>query len=143
MRWASISIVLAAGLGFSSCASPPPVEDAVASDDYPILTGRFADQVVTKPLVAIESYIGADHFYVKFDGPDGIVYSGGNWSERIDLMAIKADESDTYAGPYILPLEYQQSERWNSLPESPLVPQLLSSEQWLRFLNGLMASVPH
>ena len=141
MRWASISIVLAAGLGFSGCASPPTVDDTLAPDDYPILPGRFAEQAVTQPLVAIESYIGDEHFYVKFDGPDGIVYAGGNWSERIDIAAVVDDDSGSYAGPYILPFQYVQSERWPSLPEKPIVPRLLSSERWLRFLNSLMASV--
>ena len=47
-----------------------------------ILPGHFPDEPVTKPLVAIEALIGANEFFVSYEGEHGLVYSGGNWSNR-------------------------------------------------------------
>ncbi|MCP5113846.1 MAG: hypothetical protein GY953_23690, partial [bacterium] len=84
------------------------------------MPGRFAAEPVLQPLVAKEAFVGESNFYVSFEGADGLVYAGGNWSNRIDIEVLERDADGTYAGPYILPLEYQQHDRWASIPESPL-----------------------
>ena len=38
-------------------------------------------------------------------------------------------------------LAYQQRERWPALPESPITPRLLDSEQWGRFREQLFSAL--
>jgi len=127
--------------GVVSCSSQPstPVENE--TDDLPRLQGRFAEQGVLSPLAAVEAYVGEDEFFVSYEGTDGLVYAGGNWSNRMDLTAIVENSDNTYLGPYILPLGYQQSDRWAELPDEPIIPALLSSEQWDRFRERLFSNV--
>ena len=72
----------------AGCASQQP-EQVPSHDDLRVLPGRFADEPVTKPLVAKEAYIGSERFFVAYEGEDGLVYSGGNWSNRVDLTALR------------------------------------------------------
>ena len=76
-------------------------------DELHTLPGRFVEEPVTEPLVAVEAYIGTDEFFLAYEGPDGLVYSGGNWSNRIDLNALRQGPDGDYAGPFILSLEYR------------------------------------
>src|SRR5210317_792251 len=110
---------LLALLGVTGCASQQAALDP-EHEDLRVLPGRFADEPVTKPLVAVEAYIGSDEFYVAYTGEDGLVYSGGNWSNRVDLAALKQGPDGDYAGPFILPLEYHSARRWAKLPEKPI-----------------------
>jgi hypothetical protein len=124
----------------AGCTSQQP-EQVPEDDDLRVLPGRFADEPVTKPLVAVEAYIGSDEFFVAYEGEDGLVYSGGNWSNRVDLTALKQGPDGDYAGPFILPLEYHSAKRWEKLPEKPIVPRLLSSKYWSRFIDEVFATV--
>lgn len=127
--------------GLASCAGQPNQPVAGEPDDLPRLQGRFAEQGVLSPLAAVEAYVGDDEFYVSYEDADGLVYAGGNWSDRVDLSGILENSDNTYLGPYILPLGYQESERWAELPDDPIIPTLLSSEQWDRFREQLFANV--
>jgi cardiolipin synthase len=127
--------VLAAG-----CA-PQQAKDIPGHDELRVLPGRFADEPVTRPLTAVEAYIGRDEFFVAYEGEDGLVYSGGNWSNRVDLTTLRQGPDGDYAGPFILPLEYHGAERWESLPENPIVPRLLSSKYWNRFIDDVFETV--
>jgi cardiolipin synthase len=124
----------------AGCASPQAKQDPT-HDDLRVLPGRFADEPVTKPLVAVEAYIGSDEFFVAYEGEEGLVYSGGNWSNRIDLTALSQGTDGDYAGPFILPLEYHQGKRWQKLPENPIVPRLLGSKYWNRFIDEVFEIV--
>ena len=130
-----LPLLVAAG-----CASQQAERDP-AHEDLRVLPGRFADEAVTKPLVAVEAYIGSDEFYVAYTGEDGLVYSGGNWSNRVDLAALRQGPDGGYAGPFILPLEYHTAGRWQSLPDNPIVPRLLSSKHWNRFIDEVFETV--
>ena len=133
-----LCIALLGGIG-NAFGQPVPL-GANEPPIYPTLQGRFADEPIREPLVALEAFAGESDFYISYRGGDGIVYAGGNWSSRIDLEAI-TDAGGAYSGPYILPIEYQQRERWVGLPQSQVTPRLLSIEQWRRFRNKLFASV--
>jgi len=124
----------------AGCASPQPEQDP-AFDELRVLPGRFADEPVMKPLVAVEAYIGSQEFFVAYEDEDGLVYSGGNWSNRVDLTALRQGPDGDYAGPFILPLEYFRAQRWEKLPENPIVPRLLSSKYWNRFIDEVFATV--
>ena len=105
-------LLLLAAWWVTSCGSQA-VEPDVDVDELHTLTGRFVEEPVTEPLVAVEAYIGKDEFFLAYEGPDGLVFSGGNWSNRIDLNALGQGPDGDYAGPFILSLEYHQAERWN------------------------------
>ena len=130
-----LALLVAAG-----CASQQAGHDP-AHEDLRVLPGRFADEAVTKPLVAVEAYIGTDEFYVAYTGEEGLVYSGGNWSNRVDLAALRQGPGGDYAGPFILPLEYHTARRWQTLPDNPIVPRLLSSKHWNRFIDEVFETV--
>jgi cardiolipin synthase len=134
-----LQLSLAAALIFG-CAAPQS-DPEIADQELHTLPARFADEPVTHPLVATEALIGTEEFYVAYEGEDGLVYSGGNWSNRIDLTALSQGPDGEYAGPFILPLEYHQRNRWEELPEQPIVPRLLSSKYWSRFTELVFESV--
>jgi cardiolipin synthase len=131
-------------LGFSlitGCSGQPVSDSDFATEDYPILPAKFAEQGVARSLVTSEAFIGDDQFFISYESEDGLVFAGGNWSNRIDIAAVEENTDGTYRGPYILPLDFQQRERWSEVPESPIRPRLLSIEQWDRFRGSLFASV--
>jgi len=136
------SLLFAAAL-LQACSNGAPVAGGNADDfsDYPTLVGRFADEPDLEPLIARDAFIGDNEFYVSYDTSQGRVYAGGNWSERIDILAVEQDRSGTYGGPYILPLEYQQPDRWSSIPEKPITPRQLTVEQWHRFRESFFDNV--
>ena len=127
-------------LAMTSCAAPEPEQDP-RIDELRVLPGRFADEPVTRPLKAVEAYIGREEFFVAYEGEDGLVYSGGNWSNRVDLTTLRQGPDGDYAGPFILPLEFHSAKRWASLPENPIVPRLLSSKYWNRFIDDVFETV--
>ncbi len=133
-------LVLLVGM-FVACAGQPGTPEEGDTTDLPRLQGRFAEQGVLSPLIAVEAYVGDEEFYVSYESADGLVYAGGNWANRIDLTAVEEKHDNSYAGPYILPLAYQQSGRWTSIPDAPITPRLLSSKQWGRFREQLFATV--
>ena len=121
----------------SACASQQPAP----AENIRLLPGKFAEEPITDPLVAVEAFIGPKEFYISYEGEDGLVYAGGNWSNRVDLTALAQGDDADYAGPYILSLEYQQTGRWEEVPESPIMPRLLSSKYWNRFIDTVFESV--
>ncbi|HSN51179.1 MAG TPA: phosphatidylserine/phosphatidylglycerophosphate/cardiolipin synthase family protein [Woeseiaceae bacterium] len=127
-------------LGAAGCA-PQQSKPDPTHDELPVLPGRFADEPVTKPLVAVEAYIGEHEFFVAYAGEGGVVYSGGNWSNRVDITALRQGPGGDYAGPFILPLEYHSRKRWENLPEKPIVPRLLGSKYWNRFIDEVFDTV--
>ena len=122
----------------SACAPTPEIE---AGDDIRLLPGRFAEEPVTTPLVAREAFIGPSEFYISYESDAGVIYSGGNWSNRIDLATLGQGPDSPFSGPYILPLEFHQETRWPDVPEEPIVPRLLSSKYWNRFIDRVFESV--
>ena len=64
-----------------SCGAPEK-SGSIPDEELRILFGCFAEEPVTKPLVANEALIGANEFFVSYKGEDGLVYSDGNWSNR-------------------------------------------------------------
>ena len=122
----------------ASCASP---DLAAPGDDLRTLPGHFAKEPVANPLTAVEAFIGTSEFYVSYKSDDGVVYSGGNWSDHIDRTVLDENPEGPYLGPYILPLEYHQESRWPEMPVEPIVPRLLGSKYWNRFIDTVFESV--
>ena len=141
----SVQVVCLLGFSFITGCSGQPVSDSdFATENYPILPAKFAEQGVARSLVTSEAFIGEDAFFISYESEDGLIFAGGNWSNRIDIAAVEGNTDGTYGGPYILPLDFQQRERWSEVPESPIRPRLLTSEQWDRFRDDLFSSIlPH
>ena len=129
-----VSVLLLA----SGCASH---HEIALDGDVRMLPGRFAEEPVTEPLVAVEAFIGPTEFYVSYESEDGLVYSGGDWSNQIDVATLGQGAEGTYAGPYILSLEYHQRSSWAAVPDNPIVPRVLSSKHWNRFIDTVFESV--
>ena len=142
-RVAAVSILLGLVLAAASCQSQrTEVEDQTeVADELPTLVGKFAEEGVASSLISDEAYIGPDDFYIRYERNDGVVYAGGRWSHRLDIEVVEQQTDGRYAGPYILPIEYQQSERWPEVPGKLITPRILSSQQWSRYLNSLFATV--
>ena len=54
-------------LAVASCSTQQTSNDPT-HEELRLLPGRFADEPVTKPLVAVEAYIGDEEFYVAYEG---------------------------------------------------------------------------
>jgi hypothetical protein len=134
-------LVLLLAMTTGSCSSQHSVVDEVPPGEHPTLQGRFAEEGALEPLVALEAFGANGEFLISYQSAAGVIYGGGNWSNRIDLATEASDDDLTYSGPYILPLEYQQLERWAEVAEKEIIPTLLSLEQWNRFHERLFASV--
>jgi len=93
-----------------------------------MLPARFADEGPSEPLVALDAFIDETDFYIRYQIGDDILYTGGEWANRINLATIEAGGAQ--GGPYILPLQYHQTERWASTPDEPVVAKVLSSDDW-------------
>ena len=129
----ALTLLLAAACASNSEKTP--------ADDMRTLPGRFAEEPVTTPLTIVEAFIGPSEFYVSYKSKDGLVHSGGNWSNKIDVAALEQGQDAEFSGPYILPLEYQQRARWDELPDAPIVPRILGSKYWNRFIDTVFESV--
>ena len=132
----SVAVPIIAAI-VSACAATPEEPP----DDIHILPGKFAEEPVTQPLKAVEAFIGPEEFYLSFESEEGIIYSGGNWSSRVDLAAFQPGSEDDYTGPFIIPLEYRQVTRWTDTPDSPITPRLLGSKDWNRFIERVFQTV--
>jgi cardiolipin synthase len=127
--------------GVSGCAGQDESADNSIPGDYPTLPGSFALDDPPQVLVAVEAFLDQDNFYVSYEAGSELVYAGGNWGERIDLEAVRENSDGTYSGPYILPLQYRLQTRWPENPDDPIVPELLTVEQWERFRGQLFAAI--
>jgi cardiolipin synthase len=133
LRQFAILWVTATCLG--SCGGEP---DAVT---YPTLVGRFADEGNLQQFVGDQAFISDSEFFVRFKRGEDVVYGGGDWKNRIQLTNAQNSES---SGPYILPLQYQQTERWDDLPDNAEAVTILQSDDWQEFRDSLFAAVlPH
>ncbi|GAF86718.1 unnamed protein product, partial [marine sediment metagenome] len=128
-----VCVFASATFWLSGCLAEEPTAD------YRTLPGEFAREVLTEPLVATEAFIDDEQFYVRYEGPGGTLYSGGEWTQRIPVDAITAGES--YAGPYILPLAYQRDTPWPDPPATRKTGRILSEAEWQAFRDRLLATV--
>ncbi len=106
----------------AACVSEP------GQFDYPVLAGRFADEGEPPTLVAEEAWLSGTDFYVRFRRGNEVRYGGGNWAKRIPILELS--EGGQYNGPYLLPLQYEQEERWRGLPDDRVTAALLSVSDW-------------
>jgi cardiolipin synthase len=107
--------------------------------DYPTLVGRFAEEAETLPLIADEAWLSGTDFYVRFRRGENVRYAGGNWAGRIPILEL--DAGGQYDGPFLLPLQYERSERWATLPADRKPVRLLDIADWHALRARLFASI--
>jgi cardiolipin synthase len=105
----------------------------------PTLAGHFAQAHDSEPLIADEAYLGDRNFYVRFRRGDEIRYGGGSWGDRIPVLRLVP--GGDFQGPWILPLQYQQAERWQDLPDKLVATRLLSIKDWHELRDRLFESI--
>jgi len=106
----------------AACVSEP------GEFDYPVLVGRFADEGEPLAPVADEAWLSGTDFYVRFRRGNEVRYGGGNWAKRIPILKLR--EGGPYDGPYLLPLQYEQEERWQELPDDRVAATVLGVPDW-------------
>jgi cardiolipin synthase len=105
---------------------------------YPTLEGKFATAGDISPLVADQAYISDDEFFVRYSQDGRRYYGGGRWSNRIDIIGRNPGGSLT--GPFILPLEYRNSEPWPVSPQGHKPVTILDSNDWHELRKQLLDS---
>jgi hypothetical protein len=70
----SLALLLAVSCGIQNKNSDTP------GDELRILRGHFAEEPISKPLCAVETFLGTNEFFVSYESEVGLVYSVGNWS---------------------------------------------------------------
>jgi len=125
--------------GLFLCASLGPCTSQPETSDFPTLPARFADEGPQQPLIALEAFRDDTDFFIRYQFGDEILYTGGEWGERIDLEAIESGSSQS--GPFILPLQYHHAQKWAEEPANPVYASILGSEDWKKFRDAFFASV--
>ena len=94
----------------------------------------------TLPMIALEGYRDGTNFFVKYSLGGRILYSGGNWRERVELVEDEAMPSN-YAVPSLVPMQYRQSTPWEALPEDAINIPIFGVEQWQLLRDRLLRAV--
>lgn len=105
---------------------------------YPTLEGSFAATEDHLPLVADQAYISDDEFFVRYSQDGRQYYGGGRWSNRIDIIGSGSGRS--LMGPFILPLEYRNTEPWPVSPHGHQPITILDSNDWHELRTQLLDS---
>ncbi|MDH4072741.1 MAG: phosphatidylserine/phosphatidylglycerophosphate/cardiolipin synthase family protein [Gammaproteobacteria bacterium] len=133
---ASASVI---AIGYLSFASSPSCTSQPATEEYLTLPARFADEAAAQPLEALDAWRDDTEFFVRYRVGDDIRYTGGTWSDRIDLEALA--DGETGKGPFILPLGYHRSTPWPESPPGAIDAKILGATDWQAFRDGFVASV--
>jgi hypothetical protein len=99
------------------------------------LVGESATAVMT----ALESYRGDAKFFIKYRSGDQILYSGGDWQDRLELS--KEPVPASYASPSMLPMQFHQQDPWDSLPDDAIRIPVLGVDQWQELRDRMLRSV--
>lgn len=95
----------------------------------------------TVPLIALEGYRDESNFYVKYRRGNEVLYSGGNWRDRLQLVESPAPASPDYSKPSLLPMQYHQQASWEPFPEDVIRIPVFGVEQWLLLRERLLRAV--
>jgi len=127
-RWRS-SLTLVFALLLGGCAAPQPglsvLEDSAA--------------IETLPMIALEGYRDDTGFYIKYRLGGRLLYTGGNWGERVHL--VDAPAAGNYAVPSLVPMQYHRAEPWNALPPDAVEIPVFPVEHWRLLRDRLLRAV--
>ena len=127
-----VAVSLCCILLLAACASTPP--DVIPPLEDPAV-------METLPMIALEGYRDDQDFYVKYRLGGRILYAGGGWRDRIELVDRPAGEVENYAVPTLVPMQYHHSAPWEELPADAINLRILGVEKWRLLRDRLLRSV--
>jgi len=95
----------------------------------------------TQPMIALAGYRDDSNFFVKYRYGDRILYAGGNWRDRVELIESPAPAPPHYASPSLVPIQYHQETPWESLPKDAISIPVLGVEKWHLLRDRLLRAV--
>ena len=101
-----------------------------------VLDDSSVDQSL--PMIALEGYRDDRSFFIKYQVGDKILYGGGNWSARVELIEDPAPPPQNYAVPTLVPIQYRQLTPWESLPAERVEVPIFPVEQWRRLRDRML-----
>jgi cardiolipin synthase len=128
-RWNLVNLVFPIVLLAAGCASRPAtfqLDDAAGDTEAP-------------PMVALEAYRDDRNFFVRYRLGERMLYSGGDWRDRLELIDEPAPEN--YATPSLVPMQYHREAPWESLPPNAINIPIFGIEQWRLLRDRLLRSV--
>ena len=130
-RWIIVAFIFCVSLLTNGCATNsaiPPVKDNIAESE-------------TQPMIALAGYRDNSNFFVKYRYGDRILYAGGNWRERVELIESPAPAPPHYASPSLVPMQYHQETPWESLSKDAISIPVLGVEKWHLLRDRLLRAV--
>lgn len=95
----------------------------------------------TLPMIALAGYRDESNFYVKYRYGERILYTGGNWRDRVELIDSPAPAPPHYAIPSLVPMHYHQETPWESLPKDAISLPVLGVDKWHLLRDRLLRAV--
>ena len=95
----------------------------------------------TLPMIAVEGYRDERDFYVKYQLGGRILYAGGGWRDRVELVERPAEEETNYAVPTLVPMQYHRAAAWEELPADAVKIRILGVEKWRLLRDRLLRRV--
>ncbi|NHN36151.1 phosphatidylserine/phosphatidylglycerophosphate/cardiolipin synthase family protein [Pseudomaricurvus alcaniphilus] len=92
------------------------------------------------PLIAQQAFFTSDQFYIRFHRGADEVYAGGAWADKISLSAL-VDSQNAEHGPFVLPLQYEQTEPWPLTRQDAFPVTILGMSLWQAFRQQLFQSI--
>ncbi len=92
-----------------------------------------------QPIIALQAWRDDTNFYIKYRLGERLFYSGGNWQDRVQLVAKPA--AANYAVPTLVPMQYRRAEPWDSLPKDAVEIPIFAVEQWHLLRDRLLRTV--
>lgn len=130
-RWIIVAFIFCIDLLTIGCVTnptTPPVMDNIVESE-------------TEPMIALAGYRDNSNFYVKYSYGDRILYAGGSWRDRVELIESPAPAPPHYAIPSLVPMQYHQETPWESLPKDSISVPILGIEKWHLLRDRLLRTV--
>ncbi|MDH3453126.1 MAG: hypothetical protein OEN20_11975, partial [Gammaproteobacteria bacterium] len=104
-------------------------------------TGDVPRDGETQPMIALAGYRDGADFFVKYRQGVRIVYAGGRWRDRVELVESPAPAPPRYAIPSLVPMQYHQATPWASLPEDAVSVPVFGVDAWRLLRDRLLRAV--
>jgi cardiolipin synthase len=125
-----VFIFCVASLAMGCVTNPamPPVQNNIAESR-------------PQPMIALAGYRDESNFFVKYRYGESILYTGGNWRDRVELIDSPAPAPPHYAIPSLVPMHYHQETPWESLPKDAISMPVLGVDKWHLLRDRLLRAV--
>jgi phosphatidylserine/phosphatidylglycerophosphate/cardiolipin synthase-like enzyme len=141
--------VISITLFLSACAIQQPEPITVDKQKYSLDTEAVGistfiqnnAKLEIQPMIALEGYHDSSNFFVKYRHGDRILYAGGDWRDRVELVESSTQAPPHYAIPSLVPMQYHQTTPWKSLPKEIVSVPILGIDKWLLLRDRLLRKV--